>query len=218
MKIVWWSAAALYAGVALVLLSSTGERATMQQSAQRTPTIRLTLGDDFQTIQRESTYRFPPRELGRIDVVAVSEPVTLEYTRPGCAFTLPPARSFSAAIDDGHAVSVTVSPHLRFISFADAESLIDQVKQLLVTSGWTLARQYLSAEQVRGRFRDSQQSGILTLRTEDWRCLEDEVSIELARHWRQGESLPQAGGRNEDLYVVSVKIENDRVRTQYPGR
>jgi hypothetical protein len=221
-----WNSAAMIAGAVgcatLVLLLSDSSRKTrggpMQDSASQLPTIRLTLGDDIQTIQRQSTYVFPRPNLGRIDIIAADRPIVFDYTRVGCTFKLPPARSFGAAMNDGHAVSVTVSPQLGYVSVGEALELIERVNALLRKSNWKVSKQYFTPDQIRSRFEDPARDSDYTIRVSDWRCGADEVYIELARHWRQGESLPQLGGKTHDLLVVSVKIENDIVRAQYSGR
>jgi hypothetical protein len=189
----------------------------MNPSAQTLPTIRLALGDDFEQIQKHSTYKFPRKDLRRIDVIAASEPVTFEYTGPG-SFTMPPARSFSAAIDDQHVVSLTVSPQLRYISLEDALQLLETVRGILRQGNWQVKKQYTTLDQMRARFEDSRQDSDLTVGLESWRHADDEVMVELARHWRREESLPRAAGRDHDLFVLSLKMDNDRVSAAYPGR
>lgn len=190
----------------------------MQASAEELPRIRLALGDDFERIQRQSTYQFPRKELGRIDIIAADKPVIFEYTRPECGFTLPPALSFGAAVDDGHAVSATVSPQLRYIPLNEALLLAGRVSALLQKAGWKRTKQYASPDQTRAAFQEPNLDSDYTVRLENWKCGDDEIYIELARHWRATESLPQFSGAKTDLYVMSVKIENDRVREKYPGR
>jgi hypothetical protein len=204
-------------GAAVLLMIWNGTARDMARLKETLPTIRLALGDDFNTIREQSTYRFPPRTLGRIDVIAAGEPVIFEYARPGCDFRLPPARSFAAAVDDGHAVSVTVSPQLSYTSLGGALDLIAQIGAALGDRRWQLSKRYLNADQIRSRFGDLTVNSDVTVRVEDWRCGDDEVYVELARHWRAGESLPQLAGKEHDFCLVSLKIENDRVRRQYPG-
>lgn len=189
----------------------------MEQSTEPLPTIRLMLGDDLKRVERQSTYNFPRKELGKIDIIAADKPFIFGYTRPGCDFILPPGRSFGAAMTEGYAVSITVSPQLRYMSLAESLNVLDDIQARLRASTWTLARRRAGSDEIRGQLalqRDSQ----VTMSVEDWRCGEDEVYIELARHWGKGESLPQLAGRPHDLLVVSIKIENDAVRSRYSGR
>jgi hypothetical protein len=196
----------------------TGVESTMPLSPTDLPVIRMALGDEYETIRRKSTFSFPSRSLTRIDVISTAEPVILEYTGPECRLILPPARSFAAAVNDSHAVSVTVSPQLAYVSTSDALDLVKAIQRLLGQGGWQLARRYLSPDNVRARFADAAQDSDITLRIEDWQCGGDEVYIELARHWRQGDSLPRLAQREHDLCVVTIKLENDAVRARYPGR
>ena len=193
-------------------------RSIKPMPSQQLPTIALKLGDDLQTIQRQSTYQFSKRELDKIDALPVGEPVTVLYNRPGCSFTLPPSRSFAAAMNNGRAVSLTVSPQLEFLSLTEAINLIHTVNRTLEGSNWRRPAHFDTVENVQSQFSDSKVDTRLAVTVEDWHCGDDEIYFELVRHWRGGESLPLAAGKNYDFFVVSVKIENDRIRAQYPGR
>ncbi|MEO8126129.1 MAG: hypothetical protein ABJF23_16330 [Bryobacteraceae bacterium] len=179
----------------------------MQLAPTTLPAIRLTLGDDLETIQRQSTYRFPPRQLSGTGVIAAGEPVIFEYARPGCGFRLPPARSFGASVDEAQAVSIIVSPQLRYIQLTDALGLIDYINRLLERSSWSLSKRYPTADQVPSRGKQYE-ANHLEIRVADWRCGDDELYIELARR-RQRED-----GLNYDLCLVSVKIVNERLRAK----
>src|SRR6478752_3281390 len=108
-------AVTLLAGAVAFLLSRQAV-IKMQTTASTTnlPVVRLMLGDDYDKVRQQSTFQFPRRELGRVDLIGASVPVMFEYTRPGSEFRLPPARSFAASVDDNHVVSVTVSPQLAY--------------------------------------------------------------------------------------------------------
>jgi hypothetical protein len=156
--------------------------------------------------------------LGKIEVVAASEPVIFEYARPGCGLAFPPARSLSIALNDGHAVDVTLSPQLKYVSSEEALKLLERVSELLERGGWKLAKRRLTVGQLRSRFTNPETSSDMTLGVADWKCADDEIFIEVSRHWRAGESLPMASGDAHDYFVVSVKISNERVRARYSGR
>jgi len=194
-----------------------GGRRPMQEPEKSLPTIRIMLGDDLQTIQRQSTYRFPRTNLGRIDIIAADKPFIFDYTRAPCDFSLPPGRSFGAAMNDLHAVSIMVSPQLRYISLDEAMGLIHDLDRLLQAKQWKISKRYAATKQIQDRFRNPQVDTDLTMRFEDLTCGDDKIYLEIARHWRKGESLTQLTGRDSDLFVVTVKIENDRVQEQYRG-
>ena len=62
--------------IALVSLASrAGDKLASKPASTSPPTIKLALGDDFQSIQSQSSYLFTKRDLGKVDVVAASEPV-----------------------------------------------------------------------------------------------------------------------------------------------
>jgi hypothetical protein len=182
------------------------------------PVVRLMLGDDYEKIREQSTFQFHRRKLERLDLIGASVPVIFEYTRPGGEFTLPPARSFAAAVDDNHVVSVNVSPQLAYISPDAALTLIHHIGHLLEQSSWRMSKRYLTDAQALAQLEDASQDNDVTLRIEDWSRNDDEVYLEVSRQWRKEDSLPRAAGKNYDFCVVAVKIENDQVRAMYPGR
>ena len=186
---------------------------------ERIPTIRLALGDDLSTVQRQSTYRFARTNLAKIDAIMANTPFIFEYTRPGCGFSLPPGLSFGASVDNWHVTGVNVSPHLRYISENTALDLTgNQLVTLLQKSGWERTKRYISLDSIQKEFADPQTEGDHTIRIEDWGCGDDKLYVEVERHWKSGESLPRLAGDSQDLYVVTVKIRNDKVSALYPGR
>ncbi len=191
----------------------------MTSTYEQMPTIRLTLGDDFSTVQNQSSYRFPRTNLGRIDAIMADAPFIFEYTRPSCRFTLPPGRSFGASVDNWHITGVNVSPHLKYISQDDALQMIgSQLPALLQSSGWECTKHYISIEGVKSEFSDNRTQGDHTIRVEDWRCGDDKLYLEIERHWKKDESLPKLSTAPQDLYVVTVKLRNEKVSAAYPGR
>lgn len=191
----------------------------MIQAQEQVPTIRLTLGDDFALVQSQSSYHFPRTNLGKIDAIMADSPFIFEYTRPACHFTLPPGRSFGASVDNLHITGVNVSPHLKYLSEEDALDLIgNQLPLLLQGSGWERARDYLSLQAIKSEFSDSQTDSSHTIRFEDWRCGDDKLYLEIERHWKKDESLPKLAGTPHGLYVVTLKLRNEKVSAAYPGR
>jgi hypothetical protein len=214
--------AAILVGSILIAFATISTAAETRQEVsvvgQEYPIIRLALGDSFSEIRTKSIFQFPSREMTNLEVVASDTPVIFEYTRNGCQFILPPALSFSAAIDDLHATRVVVSPHLQYLKQSDAEALIKKLISLFGSSGWSITKQYFSIEQVKTIFNDPKTPSDHTIRMLEWGCNGDELYLQIERHWRANDSLPRLTGRSEDLYVVTIKIENDRVRERYAGR
>lgn len=191
----------------------------MTQAQEQLPTIRLALGDDFSMVQRQSSYRFARTDLGKIDAIIADTPFTFEYIRPSCDFILPPGRSFGASVDDWHVTGVNVSPHLKYLPQAAAlETIGSYLPLLLQKSGWERAKNYISLEAAKSEFSDSQTDGDHTIRFEDWRCGDDKLYLEIERHWKKDESLPRLAETPYDLYVVTVKLRNEKVAAAYPGR
>ncbi len=184
---------------------------------EKLPVIRLALGNDFLTVRRQSTYQFKRTELNRIDLIMSDTPVIFEYTRPGCEFSLPPALSFGASMNDLHTINVVVSPHLAYLVQDEAFGLIENLYILFESSGWKLTRRRFSIAQAKETFANPKTDNDYRMRLQEWQCNEDELYIEIARNWMADESLPQLSGKRNDLYVVTVKIENNRVRSQYTG-
>lgn len=216
MALRWVVTAVVLAGGVAFLLRR--KAVTEMQTTTNLPVVRLMLGDDYEKVRQQSTFQFPRRELGRVDLIGASVPVIFEYTRPGSEFTLPAARSFAASVDDNHIISVTVSPQLAYISPEAALALVHQLAQLLEQSAWKMSKRYLSNAQARARLEDASQDSDVTLRVEDWSRGDDAVYLEVSRQWRKEDSLPTAAGKNYDFCVVAVKIDNDKVRAMYPGR
>ena len=48
-----------------------------------------------------------------------------------------------------------------------------------------------------------------------WRYGGDETYLTLARDWKAGESLALMTGQNEDLFILTLKIDNEVVFDQY---
>jgi hypothetical protein len=217
-KVLW--VVLLGTGLVIFTLSWRHDRVgeNMTASQQKLPTIRLTLGDEFVVIQRQSSYRFKRPPVNKIDLIIADTPVVFEYTRPSCQFTLPPARSTSSSIDNWHATNVVVSPHLEYLAGSDALELVATLSGLFENAGWKLTRQHFSLEQVKSIFADPNTDSDYTVRVREWRCSDDELYIQIERQWTKNESLPRLAGKKEDLYVVTVKIENDKIRSMYPGR
>jgi len=182
------------------------------------PIIGLALGDSFSDIRARSTYKFKRTQLSKLDLVSVSTPAILHYIHTGCEFILPPALSVSATIDDLHATSVVASPHLAYLGQEEALKLASDLSELFSKSNWVLSKQYLSLDQAKAIFGDSKTPSDNIIRIREWRCGDDELYLQIERHWRQGEALARLAGAASDLYVVTVKIENDGVRAKYPGR
>jgi hypothetical protein len=135
------------------------------------------LGDDYEKVRRQSTLQFASRKLDRVEMIGAGVPVIFEYTRPGSEFTLPPARSFGAAVDDNHLVGVTVAPQLAYISSQAALVLVRQVDQLLQKSDWKMSKRYLNDAQARAQLEDASQDAYVTLAVEDWSRGDDEVYL-----------------------------------------
>lgn len=223
------------AGFALALLSGAGcrshapglnlprvspPRSQKGQSAvsdKAPPTVRLTLGEDFETVQRHSTLRLLTTRdyLLETDELGSSSAVVFAYMRAGGAFTLPPALRLGCGFTDGHVVDVGVSPHLHFLSQAEAIALVAHLSQIIGKAGWKTDEERLTPDQANQAFADPKTDAQRTLELHSWRCQDDEMHLKMERYQKQGERLPSGDIADRDKFTVTLDIENPALLKRY---
>ena len=181
------------------------------------PIVRLSLGEDFETVQRHSTLRLLMSRdyLLEADELGSASPVIFAYTRTGGAFTLPPALRLGCGFTDGHVVDVGVSPHLHFLSQTEALALAADLMRLVDKAGWKTAEERLTLDQAKQTFADPKTDAQRALELHSWRCQDDEMRLKLERYQKQGERLPSGDIADRDKFTVTLDIENPALLKRY---
>lgn len=184
---------------------------------ERTPVIRLTLGEHVSVIQARSTYRFDLDDLSDVDFVGATTPVVFEYARRGCSFVLPPAPFVFIGLDAGHAVYARVSPHPRLLTLEESFDLIEGLAEIFERAAWRQAAEHLATHDERQDAFDELEELYGDPATPeqhvsgfgDWRCDEgDEIYLTLRRDSRRA-AAP------DGLFIVTVNVENEKLSEHY---
>ncbi len=182
---------------------------------ERTPVIRLALGEHISEIQARSTYRFDLKDLSAVDFVGATTPVVFEYARRGCRFVLPPAPFVFVGLDAGHAVYARVSPHPRLLTLEESFDLLEGLAEVFEEAGWRQTAEHLATpderqdvfEELEEVYADPATAEQHAADFGDWRCdAGDELYVTLRRDSRAG----SAG-----LFIATVNIENEKLSEQY---
>lgn len=182
-------------------------RANGAAVTSRVPTVQVTLGDDVADVVRRSTYDLSSkvRPSSGIELVAVTEPVSLAYSGVGRSVVFPEGRFVSLDTDAGAVVGVTTSPHMQALPLRDAIALARDLGSLLERHGWSPDARSGAAYDAAEHAARADETGFFEDEVGRWRAGGDAAVVRI----RQVRSVSDAAdGRR---YLVSVEFENPQV-------
>lgn len=182
------------------------------------PVVRLTLGDSLPEIRRKSTHPLPlNRQLLELtDLLAVTEPVSLEYIRDGRSLRLPPGKFLSLTFSRSQVTTVTASPHLESLPLERGLALAAELVASVDRAGWPRASNEVTVtpERIRRELEDPTMPERYRANVAVWRDGDDEIVIQVQRHRTATEARQNARilGRDTmnvaDGFIVSFEAYN----------
>ena len=213
-KIVKLSFLAAALGLAIYFFKLRG--VDMAKTRSDIPTVRLTLGDPISQVQSQSSYDFKVKNFQDRHPLAIAEPVIFEYTHPERRFTLPAAQFLWLSVYAQHVVDVKASPHLEYLSLKEAHSLVQALIEIFDKAHWKREPSDTPAlDELIEEFNDPATSSEHVVTIRKWRGGGDQIYINLRRHWKAAEALPQLSDEHKDLFTITVYIDNDSVYKKY---
>jgi hypothetical protein len=177
----------------------------------------FTFGTGDQVDQRILLLAKHRRELLDVDLIVVSETITLDYRYSGKTMHFPQVGFLALEVYHQTICGAKITPHVEYVTLEQAATHVRNVLNNIDDLYFRPLRDSISVDSIAARLKDDTQNlagDYRRLQIGAWQTKkeEDEVSLDIEQHHRRGGWLSRWGSGDRDLYIVNVSVRNEKIR------
>jgi len=182
---------------------------------EKLPVVRVALGDSYDAVRENSSYRFSNRTLSDSDLIVTTKPVSVVIRNDGSDLALPPALFLGLDMIAWQVGGISASPQLEYLPLGEIIGLVDRLGTLLSEAGWRQAEGYAGRlAQLQSRAAKPDLPEQFRQGLGRWRINLDEAILIVERmHSRKGHVWTVLRDTTPvDQFLLTLRFENDALR------